>query len=71
MVFQCADGVVLIWVFVTENCMDTDRQHWPDIQRRLHVSFGIASKAQIEIAGECKDDVSPSSTYVYELMPQP
>ena len=65
-VFQCADDVVFVRIFAIEICADADTvgKRWPDFQCRLHMCLGFAFKAQTEIAGECKDDTSPSSTYV-------
>jgi hypothetical protein len=70
-VFQCADDVVFIRNVDTERCMDTKRERWEEIQRRLHVCFGFAPEAQVEIDGECEDETSPSSAYVYKLVPWP
>ena len=48
-VFQCADDVVFIRNVETKRCMDAKRERWPEFQRRLHVCFGFAPEAQVEI----------------------
>jgi hypothetical protein len=44
---------------------DSNRKQWPDVRQSPHECFRIADDLQAQMLGRCKDDMSPSSTYIH------
>ena len=46
-----------------------NRNSWPGVQKLPGMRISEASNLQVQMPGRSQDEVSPSSTYLQELLP--
>jgi hypothetical protein len=67
---QCSNEVVVvIIVLVSGEDVDMERQCRPDAQQLPYRRFRCAEDFQIETEWRSKNHISPTSAYVYQLVP--
>jgi hypothetical protein len=71
-VFECRNGIISALIIQLPGIrIYGDGERWPDIQRRPRGCSVSAYNPQVQTMRRCKDDMSPSSTYVHQPFPPP